>query len=261
MNVIHAIIGEHRVRFENVSKNLEPFFLRNYAIRAEPSDVKPEIAIRLEEGFGVPFLDYEVNIEQRSNRVIFRRADYLIEANPDFSGARISVYNEFALKHALVNFYSAYIVHHQWGLLLHASCVIDQGRAHLFTGQSGAGKSTAAKLSLPRKLLADEAAIVKITADRLIVFNSPFRSELEATNTEDSCALAGIHILHQALHHERLKLVKSNGFLQLIDKVFYWKYSAAETNKVFGLLRTLADAAPIYELRFQKNSRFWELIT
>ncbi len=72
-------------------------------------------------------------------------------------------FNEFALKHALMNLYSSFIVHHKWGLLIHSSCLKEGDKAFLFSGQSGAGKSTVVKLSHPRPILSDEATVVKIT--------------------------------------------------------------------------------------------------
>ena len=51
-----------------------------------------------------------------------------------------------------MNLYSSFIAYHNWGLLIHSSCVVNKGEAHIFSGHSGAGKSTAAKLSHPRDL-------------------------------------------------------------------------------------------------------------
>lgn len=124
------------------------------------------------------FVDYNVESIENRNTIQYRRADYVIEVDREFKSATIQVYDELALKHAMMNLYSSFLVYHNWGLLIHSSCVIEKEKAHMFAGQSGAGKSTAAKLSFPRNLLSDEATLVKITPEKVTVFNSPFRSEL-----------------------------------------------------------------------------------
>jgi hypothetical protein len=260
MELIYTKIGEHFIQVVCHSDTLMNWIQRNFPAAAPTID-KPDLFIHLTEGYGIPFVNYNVSITKEADTISFRRADYLIEADLDYRYAKASVHNELALKHALMNLYSSYLVHHQWGLVIHSSCVIDKGKAYMFAGNSGAGKSTAAELSEPRKLLSDEATIVKITPDRITVFNSPFRSELEGTGAEECSPLVSIYMLNQAIQNKIIPLSKSNGLLQLIDKIFYWSHSPEETRNILGLLQYLANIVPIYELYFQKNDTFWELIS
>lgn len=259
MNKRSIKIGEHLIKIEVHSVNLMNFFNRNFKT-IKNGNLRPDILINIEEGYGVPFVDYGVAIIKESNFISFRRADYLIEVDSEYHNAKISVHNELALKHALMNLYSSFIVNHNWGLLIHSSCVIENGKAHIFAGKSGAGKSTAAKLSYPRDLLSDEATLVKITHDNITVYNSPFRSELETIGTENSSLLASIHVLLQALQNKKVRIRKSDALLTLMDKVFYWIHTPEETRKILQLLEILINTVPVYELHFQKNNKFWELI-
>ncbi|TVY05620.1 hypothetical protein [Paenibacillus cremeus] len=260
MDYIQTQIGEHHIRLENVPESLMKLFLRSYPFYDDPEN-EPDIVILIEEGYGVPFVDYEVSIKKESDKISFCRADYLIESDRYYKNARIFVHDELALKHALISLYSSYIAYHNWGLLLHSSCVIDNGKAHIFAGHSGAGKSTAARLSYPRTLLSDEATIVKITSDEVTVYNSPFRSEQEPTDLAGCYSLSSIQVLVQALHNQRLRVRKPNGLLELMDKVFYWPHSSEETGNLLGLLNILVNRVPVYELHFQYNNKFWELIS
>lgn len=261
MERIHTKIGEHFIQITSNSSNLMHLFKKNDLFQADAHTTHPHILLHIEEGYGAPFLNYEVTVIKKANKVFFYRADYVIETDAEYKTAKISVYNELALKHALMNLYSSYIVYHNWGLLIHSSCVIEKDKAHIFAGPSGAGKSTAAKLSYPRKLLSDEATLVKITSDGIHIFNSPFRSELETKGSKDYYLLESIHLLHQALQNRRSRLSKSNAFLHLMDKVFYWSHNPNETRRVIELLKILVDAVPVHDLHFQKNNTFWELIS
>ncbi|WP_423409251.1 hypothetical protein AABM38_04015 [Heyndrickxia sp. MSNUG] len=252
-------IGEHTVEISipsEISKEWRKFFGE-----VDTTSEAKNLKVYIFPGYGTSFKDYHVAIKKAEDKITFQRSDYLIESTPDYTSATIHVHDELALKHALMNLYSSYIVYHNWGLLIHSSCAIENGKAHIFAGHSGAGKSTAAALSHPRELLSDEATIVKITPDEVTVFDSPFRSELLSTAYQQPCPLAGIQLLHQSEKNRLEKLRKPDALLSLMDKVFYWHHDPAETQRIMGLLRTLVEKVPAYELHFRKDPTFWELIS
>jgi hypothetical protein len=254
-------IGDHLIYLICKSSYLIDELNQNFNNNIIATRYKPDLTIKINAGFGVPFLNYEVEVSKNTERIIYRRADYLIEVDKEYKFATISVYDELALKHALTNLYSSFIAYHQWGLLIHSSCAIEDGKAHIFAGHSGAGKSTAAKLSYPRQLLSDEASLIKITPNGIKVFNSPFRSELKADTFKENIELASIQILYQALVNSRFRIGKSDALLHLMDKVFFWPHSQEEAKIIVKLIAMLVQQVPVYELHFQKNNTFWELIS
>ncbi|KKI92980.1 hypothetical protein WQ54_05570 [Bacillus sp. SA1-12] len=253
-------IGEHLILVTSDSINVISMFDRNFYIE-EDNNLIPDLFLHIEDGYGVPFVNYQVSIINTENHISFKRADYNIKVDLNYKSATIFVHNELALKHALMNLYSSFIVHHNWGILLHSSCVLDKGSAHIFSGQSGAGKSTAAKLSFPRELLSDEATIIKITSNEIMVYDSPFRSELKGNGHSQPHILESIQLLHQSLHNNRIRLSKSSGLITIIDKVFYWTDDPQDTIRILNLLKLLVNQVPVYDLHFQKNNTFWEMIS
>jgi hypothetical protein len=254
-------IGDHLIQINCKSNDLRNFFQKNFLPNIGKAEQKLNLIINIEDGYGIPFKDYEVKITKQDDKLFYRRADYLIEVDREFKSATVSVHDALALKHALTNLYSSFIVYHNWGLLIHSSCVIEKGKAHIFSGHSGAGKSTAAKLSYPRELLSDEATLVKITPEGIRIYNSPFRSELEAQQFEGDVELASVQMLHQSLQNKRIKITKSDALVHLMDKVFFWPHSQEETKEILRLMTTMVKQVPVYELHFQKNNTFWELIS
>ncbi|MBM7651842.1 hypothetical protein [Neobacillus cucumis] len=257
---IQTKIGDHFINIISESENFHKI-LKNFVITAGRLNRLPDLVITIKYNYGVPFKDYEVKITKKNNRVIYSRADYLIDVDSEFKSATVAVYDDLALKHALTNLYSSFIVYHNWGLLIHSSCALENGKAHLFAGHSGAGKSTAAKLSYPRSLLSDEATIVKITPNEVSVYNSPFRSEIAAESFEGNVEIASMQILVQAFQNKRIRLEKADALLHLMDKVFFWPQNQEETRTIMKLLTLLVKEVPTYELHFQKNNTFWELIS
>lgn len=260
MNSFKTKIGEHFINITLDTNHFTSFFSNTFpSIKNEERD--SHLNIYIESGFGKSFVNYDVCITDESEYIQYHRQDYLIKVNPQFTRAEIFAHDELALKHALMNIYSAFILHHNWGLLIHSSCAIDDHKAHLFAGHSGAGKSTAAKLSSPRPLLSDEATLVKVTKDAVTIYDSPFRSEQEGSGDQAPAPLTSIQLLFQSTQTERLQLMKSEAYIQLIDKVFYWKRNGEEVTRIMRMLKTIVNQVPVYHLKFQKNNKFWELIS
>ncbi|MFP3123382.1 hypothetical protein OH784_11605 [Ectobacillus funiculus] len=264
MEKLSVKIGEHTVSISSTSNRIIDWIKKNFQIIEKNSTSianGPDLSIHIEDNYGIPFMDYDVEITSDLNHIVYRRADYLIRVNGTYNEAVVSVYDELALKHALNNLYSAFLVYNNWGLLIHSSCVDHQGKAYLFSGQSGAGKSTVARLSSPRPLLSDEATVVKITKDEIRVFDSPFRSELTTPYVQKSCQLSAIYLLIQSLDVKALPLKKSDALLGIMDKIFYWHHDSSETTKVLNMCKALVEQVPVYNMYFQKNDSFWELIS
>lgn len=212
--------------------------------------------------YGSMYDEGPVEIEADGDTVVYSRKDYRMETSADYSSVRLQVFDDLALKHALINWYSAWLIHRREGLLVHSSCVVDGGKAWMFVGHSGAGKSTAAELSAPRPILSDEATLLLLDADGSVtIHDSPLRSENEERGEADASPLGGIHFLVQAEEVRREPVGKVEALIGLMDKVFYWKHSKPETAKMIAVCREVVQRVPAYELHFQKNDSFWEVIS
>ena len=138
-------IGEHVIKVVYQFEIL--FFLKNVLLlNSEPEQI--DLVITITNSIDTPFTDYNVQITKKLTKLTYQRSDYLIEVDQEYKEATLYVHNELAMKHALMNRIVLFINYQNWGLLVHSSCVIENGQAHISSGQSGAGKSTAAKLSI-----------------------------------------------------------------------------------------------------------------
>ncbi|UOK56361.1 hypothetical protein MGI18_15455 [Bacillus sp. OVS6] len=109
--------------------------------------------------------------------------------------------------------------------------------------------------------MSDEATIIKIDKEGILAFDSPFRSELHGHAPVSNIKLLSIDLLHQSLSIERNRVDKPSALLALLDKVFYWPSNKEETKRILTMLRFLVEHVDIYDLYFQKNNRFWEMIS
>lgn len=261
MYEIGLLIGEHVVRTSTRSWDILDWLSRNFRAIAEQPVCDADLTVSIDNSYGQPFQSFDVHISSDETTTTYRRTDYFLQMDRAHRRARIAVHDTFALKHALMNLYSAFVVHHEWGMLVHSSCVAQRGQAYLFAGQSGAGKSTVALLSRPRRVLSDEATVLKISSGQAVVFDSPFRSDSSPVFDPDPYPVRGVHILRQSQSVARWQMSRSEGIVELMSKVFFWSHDPKETVKILTLHRHLADCVPIYRLDFQKNDSFWEAIS
>lgn len=238
-------------------KYIEPNFI------ASPTTAPTQVDIELDilGNYGNPFTGFNVRVANLDHAVLFKRDDYLITATPDFRKAVIKAHDQMALKHALLNVYSSYLIQHQSGLLIHSSCVIDHGAAHMFAGVSGVGKSTVARLSYPRPLLSDEATLIKISPGAINVYNSPFRSDIHATGGGKPSPLKSIQLLHQDSQDQRTRTTQEKGLKQLLERTFYWPHTDKDLQTIHELLKRIVEQVPVYDLSFRKSNAFWKLIS
>lgn len=87
------------------------------------------------------------------------------------------------------------------GLSMHSSVVVNEGKAFMFMGKSGTGKSTHSSLWLKHIegswLLNDDNPIVRVTGEEVVVYGSPWSGKTPCYRNE-SAPVAGIVRLRQA---------------------------------------------------------------
>lgn len=264
MFISHIQIAEHVIEVSTLDPAIHIWINEQFKVLStEQWDEMniPAMFIQIHMGYGAPLTSYEVDIVKEGERLGYRRDDFLLTTDNTYRRTELRVHDDLALKHGLMTLYSAFIVHYEWGLLIHSSCVVNGDSAYLFAGPSGAGKSTVAMLSKPRSILSDEATLIKIQHDQIMAYDSPFRSDSLSLYDQESKPLAGIHLLKQSINIQRNPIKPSEAVVNLIDKIFYWAYDPTETLKVLALTHALAKYVPSYELEFQNNDLFWERIS
>ena len=123
--------------------------------------------------------DEEVQVAWDSGRWLMKRGDFRAEWNPSTSRGRIQqTINPFSLD-SVLRIVHTLLLARKGGFLIHSSSAIRNGRAFLFSGVSGAGKTTMARLAPPdAALLTDEISYVIPQNGRYFAVGTPFFGEL-----------------------------------------------------------------------------------
>lgn len=146
-------------------------------------------------------------------------------------------------------------------LCLHSSVVIDDERAYVFLGHSGAGKSTITQLSKPRKHLGDDMNILSLTKEGLTIEAALLGQAYDVAAVKgQQYRIAGFFWLQQS---EENQLIKR----QPIEAAYYLCQSAPglEMNnmsyqQLLHFVFEVGAKVPMYSLKFRKNCSLWEKI-
>lgn len=150
-------------------------------------------------------------------------------------------------------------------LLFHCSAVIDDmGRGHIFTGKSGAGKTTISKKmrdELGFKIIADDTVVLKYEADKLVAYTTPFWDEVKsAAKFGEIDTINAIYqsentsIKQYSISESRICLLKNTIYrASKFEAIQHWSYVLDTANKFIKCCR-------YNSMNFEKNLKFWRLM-
>jgi hypothetical protein len=167
--------------------------------------------------------------------------------------------NPYAIDSFLRVLYSLALLEAQ-GLVVHAASVIRDGRAYLFCGHSGSGKTTITRLSPDATLLSDELSIVRIVERQVRCYGTPFWGELARAGEDRAALLAGIYYLHHGSRHALGELRPKQALQRLLPNVLFFARDSDLTARVLSLAAELVEAVPCFTLAFRLDPGFWKVI-
>jgi hypothetical protein len=172
-----------------------------------------------------------------------------------FTGVR----HEYALD-SLLRMWLSWALLPETGFLLHAATVTRNGKAYVFFGRSGAGKSTIASLSQTGAVFTDEISLLRRVDGEWRAFGTPFWGEFRADGANRSAPLAGLFRLLQS-PEDRVEPVRPADLLKaLLPCVLFFSSRVDDHERLLDILATASCEVAGYNLQFQKNRSFWEVI-
>ncbi len=146
------------------------------------------------------------------------------------------------------------------GFLLHAATVVRERRAYIFTGRSGAGKSTVASLSPAGSVLTDEISLLRFTESGWQAYGTPFWGGFRASGTNRRVPVGAIYSLVQSRDDQVERLTPKQAVRVLLPNVLFFNSGKRENQKLLAVLIAAAQQIPFYRLRFRRNAAFWRVI-
>lgn len=173
----------------------------------------------------------------------------------NFDGVR----NEYALD-SLLRVLLSWKLAGRKGFLLHAATVIREGKAYVFTGRSGAGKSTVASLAPEGSVLTDEISLLRCENGVWRAYGTPFWGEFRAAGSNTSAPVKGIFRLVQAAENRVTPLRAMDLLRALLPNVLFFSAEPGDNRRLLEILGQAVEAISGYELAFRRDRTFWEVL-
>ncbi|HUO35308.1 MAG TPA: hypothetical protein VMU43_09985 [Candidatus Acidoferrum sp.] len=147
------------------------------------------------------------------------------------------------------------------GFLLHASSVVRNGKAFLFSGISEAGKTTIARLAPPdAEVLTDEASYIRKIDGRYVAYGTPFAGEFGEPGKNIRAPIAALYLLKKAPENSIEKINPTDATQRLLRNILFFAQQDELVRQVFDAACAFVASVPIYQLSFFPDQRVWEVI-
>jgi hypothetical protein len=147
------------------------------------------------------------------------------------------------------------------GFLLHASSLVIDEQAYVFTGPSGSGKTTMARLAPANAvLLTDEISCIRRTAEGWMAFGTPFAGELGTSGNRVSAPIAGVYRLEKGGTNTIDTLRQGDAIRTLMRNVLFFASDENRRAQVLDTVCELTSDVPVARLTFTPAAAAWEMV-
>lgn len=205
--------------------------------------------------------DEDVRVTWNSGHWLMERGDFRAEWNPSTSRGRIQqTLNPYSLD-SVLRIVHTLLLAKRGGFLVHASSAIRNGRAFLFAGVSGAGKTTMAKLApSDAALLTDEISYVTREDEGYFAVGTPFFGELARAGENLRAPVECVYLLAKGSEN-RIEPVTGDAAVRgLLGNILFFARDLEFVKLVFDAALDFVSRVPVHRLTFVPDARVWELI-
>jgi hypothetical protein len=147
------------------------------------------------------------------------------------------------------------------GFLVHASSGVRRGRASVFAGISGAGKTTMARLApADVAVLTDEISYIRKAQGGYCAYGTPFAGELARPGINTRAPLAALYFLAKgpAGRIEPMGQLAAAG--ELLCHILFFANDREIVERVFESAVEFVSKVPVARFTFAPDERAWELV-
>lgn len=205
--------------------------------------------------------DEDLAVARAGGRWTITRGDFRADWDPVSKRGRV---RQAAYPYAIdsvMRIVHSLVLAERGGFLLHAASVIRGGRAFIFSGVSGAGKTTISRLAPAEvTLLTDEISYVRQMADGYHAFGTPFAGDLGRPGENLAAPIAALYFLAQGPVDTAQPLASSSATRRLLRNILFFANDRMLVEKLFRSACDFVSRVPVYELTFRPGAEVWDLI-
>lgn len=240
-------------------------------------------------GFGKPekpglrTVDYDqdLTVHRKAGLWVLERGDFHAELDPQRRCGWVrQTANPYSIDGVLRILHSLLLAR-EGGFLIHAASAVRDGRAYIFAGVSGAGKTTISRLApLDVKLLTDEISYVRPVRSRdpgvenppspgdqalnvspaFWAYGTPFAGELARIGENLRAPLAALYLLVKGPENRFETITESEAARAMLRHILFFAQDQELVGLVFESVLDFVSRVPVRRLVFARDPRVWELI-
>jgi hypothetical protein len=205
--------------------------------------------------------DADVRVSQQFGKWLFERGDFRAEWRPASRRGRVRQSSNPYSIDAVLRIVHTLVLAKQGGFLLHSASAVRNGKAFLFAGVSGAGKTTISRLAPPDvTLLTDEISYVRKLGSSYVAFGTPFTGELAKLGENASAPIAALYLLAQGPENRIDTVPAGDATRALLANLLFFAEDSELVQAAFHSAFEFVSRVPVKRLTFMPDSRVWELI-
>jgi len=203
----------------------------------------------------------ELEVKIEAGEWLLKRGDFRARWNSDTGRGTIrQSCSPYAID-CVLRIVHSLILARQGGFLIHAASAIRDGKAFLFSGVSGAGKTTISRLAPPdATLLTDEISYVRRDGNRYVACGTPFAGELARVGENQSAPLSAIFLLEKGLQNRIEPLDATEAIQRVLRNILFFAHDPELVKLIFQTACEFASLVPIRRLVFVPDQRVWDII-
>jgi len=225
------------------------------------SSSRPEFELEFDLTTTGPVSDEDVRVGREGQAWVLERGDFQARWEPRTGrGSVRQNANPYSLDSVLRILHSL-ILAERGGFLLHAASAIGDGQAYLFSGVSGAGKTTMTRLAPPNiTLLTDEISYLRPSAGGYSAFGTPFAGELARSGENCSAPVAALFFLEKGAENRIEELSSGEAVRRLMRNILFFAEDKRLVEQLFATACDFVARVPIRRLTFYPDARVWDLV-
>lgn len=257
-------IGDVRVALRLTDATLADMIAARYAGFLAPehsADYRLDIAtVAASQAIGDP--DADVTVQRDGHVWRVARGDFLAEWDElSRRGTVRQTANPYSID-SVLRILHTLVLAPRGGFLLHAASVVRGGKAHVFSGVSGAGKTTISRLAPPDvTLLTDEISYITRIEGGYLAHGTPFAGDLGKPGENVRAPLAALHLIA----HGGENIVSdvespTEAVRALLGNILFFSHNPQLVDAVFESALEFVQHVPVKRLAFLPDQRIWSLI-
>ena len=223
------------------------------------SSSPPEFELEFDLTSTRPVSDDDVRVRRDGDDWLLERGDFHARWDPRTGrGSVRQNANPYSLDSVLRILHSL-ILAQRGGFLLHAASAICDGRAYLFSGVSGAGKTTMTRLAPPDvTLLTDEISYLRPNAAGYSAFGTPFAGELAKAGENCAAPVSALFFLEKGSENRVDELSSVEAVRRLMRNILFFAEDHRLAEKLLASACDFVAQVPIRRLTFYPDARVWD---